>query len=184
MPGLELTVEQDVAAQNQTRHQVHQADLAGVPLGRKHAFSKERPVDGNPVEPTDQPPIQPSLDAVGLAAAMQLPIELLDGPVDPGLAAPGRLGAGRHDLVETLVEGDLEAVRANRAGQARRDVEFTRDNDAAGVGFDEEDPGVVPGLPHGEDPPPVAIDQIVRGEAFHTQALASPLIHFSSQWML
>ena len=75
MLGDELGVEQREAARPQPRDQIDQGDLAGVAVAREHALAEERGAERDAVEAADQLAVAPALDAVGMAAPVQLDIE-------------------------------------------------------------------------------------------------------------
>src|SRR5262249_12241930 len=75
MIGHELGVEQLEAAAAQPRHQMHERHLGGVARAMEHAFAKERAAEAHPVEPTNEALILIDLDAVAMAALVELAIE-------------------------------------------------------------------------------------------------------------
>ena len=62
---------------------MHQRNLAGVTFAAEHAFAEERSADSNTVEPANELAIAPCLDAMNVAAVVQLSIEGDDVVVDP-----------------------------------------------------------------------------------------------------
>src|SRR3546814_2343206 len=69
----------------------------------------------------------PAFHRMGVSALEQLHIGINDHFIDPGFR-PVRLGfrTGSHDLGESLVGGDMEAVRLQRFRQRMGEVEFVR----------------------------------------------------------
>ena len=114
------------------------------------------------VEPAHQPAIQPALDAVGMAAPVQLGIELDDRSVDPALGMAGpRLGAGAHGIGEGGVGAHLEAAGADRAGQPVGQVEAVERQHRAQAGVEPVELGIVAALAHREDADPIGLQQEV-----------------------
>ena len=70
--GDELRVEQDIAAGDQPRHEIDQADLRGVGRPAEHAFAEERRPQADPVEPADDLAVLPRLDGVAVAEFEQI----------------------------------------------------------------------------------------------------------------
>ncbi len=54
------------------RHQARQRHLGGVALAAEHGLAEEHAAEAHPVEPANQLPAAPDLDAVGVAAPVQL----------------------------------------------------------------------------------------------------------------
>ena len=91
--------------------QVHQADLRGVALARKHAFAEEGAAERHAVEPAGEPAVAPGFDRVAVAAPVELDIGFADRRIDPGVAAiVAGFGAAVDDAFEIGVERHLEAV--------------------------------------------------------------------------
>lgn len=145
-----------------------QRHLRGVPLAREHAFSEKGAVQGDAVEAADEALALPAFEAVGEAKLVKLHVQPLDGAVDPGLgAARACFGAGQDHLVEGAVGADLEEIGAHRAGQAAGHVERVQRNDAATLGIDQEDSGVLARVGHREDASGVAVQKVARVEVGH-----------------
>jgi len=92
--GLELAVEQHVAAQLQPGHQMGERDLGGVAFAAEHALAEEGPAQRDAIEPAHKLLPAPALQTMGSAELEQLAVELADGIIDPSLrmSRPG-LGA-------------------------------------------------------------------------------------------
>ena len=192
MPGQELGVEQAPAAPLQPGDQMHEGDFRCVALAAEHAFAEEGATERDTVQAAYQGFVAPAFDAVGLAAGVQLDVEPAYRGVDPAVF-PARAGggAGVEDGVEGGVDPDRDAVSADRALQAGRDVEPVQRDDAALLRLYEEYPRIVAGLAHGEDAGGIAVQQFVGTEATEGPAgaetgvaQASPfwrLAQFSSQ---
>jgi len=169
MVGVELCVEQAKAADDQPSHQVHQRHLRCIGLAREHALAEEGGVDGDAIEAADQFPVLPALDAVRLAAGVELTVQPLDIGVDPSLVAI--VGAVRirrralgHHLGEGRIHPHLEPVLPHRAGEALGHVEGVQREDAAQVRIDQVQLAGLAVLRHGEDPVAVAFDQVFGGQ--------------------
>jgi hypothetical protein len=169
--GHELGVEQHVAAGDQSGDQMNQGHLRGVGAAREHALAEEGGAEGHAVQAADQLPLQPALDAVGVAHLEQLAVEAFDRSVDPGLVAAGPgLRAGGDHLGEGVVEADLEGISPDGPGQPMADMEAVERNDPAPLGVDQEDVLIVARVRHGEDPVGVAVEQILGVERVHVGA--------------
>src|SRR5690606_2850220 len=91
MAGLELRVEQAISAAPEPRHEMHEGDLRVVGLAVEHALAEEGAAERQPVEPADEPAIEPAFDRVDMAESEQFTEDLAYAPVDPGIG-PVRLG--------------------------------------------------------------------------------------------
>jgi hypothetical protein len=166
--GQELRVQQGEAAADQPRRQVDQGDLRGVGLAAEHALAEEGAGERHAVEAAHQPPLAPALDGVRMTLRMEFGVQLLDGVVDPGLAAVQRgLGAKRDDRAEGGVDADLEVVLTHGARQAPGHVEAIERHHAPVLRIDQEDPLVLARVGHGEDPAGVAGQQLPGAEVVH-----------------
>src|SRR3954462_10373795 len=109
--GDELSVEQLEAAGPQTRDQVDEGDLGGVARAVEHALAEEGAAERDAVEPADQRVAVVDLNAMAMAALVELAVEHANAGVDPGTLAPGlRLGAAIQHAVEVAVDHHGEAV--------------------------------------------------------------------------
>src|SRR4029079_6372825 len=107
--------EQPKAALDQPRHEMNQRHLRGVALAAEHALAEKHGTDRHAVKTADQSALDPAFDAMGMAAPVQLAIEIDDRLVDPALGMAGpRLGAGAHGIGEGGVGRDLEAAGGER----------------------------------------------------------------------
>ena len=139
MVGDELGVQQHEAASEQPPHQMHQGDLGGVGTPAEHALAKERAAERNAVKAADQFATGPGLDAMGMAAAVQIHEKILNFVIYPGGPAPrGGRGAGRHDSFESAVDDDLVSLPAHGAAQAAGEVKAVEGQNAALFGIDPE----------------------------------------------
>lgn len=143
MRVVHLGVEEFEAAGTQVGDEVDEADFAGVRAAEfgagEHGFAAEDRADGEAVEPADESRpgvgVQPGLDAVGVAGAVEEVEEGDDGAVEPGLfAARTRGGTLADDAVEGAVGGDLEAARADARGERARDAEAVVEGDEGAAG--------------------------------------------------
>ena len=160
MIGDELGVEQREAAGAQPRHQMHQRHLRGVARAVEHALAEERAAEADAVEPAGQLAVLVGLDAVAMADVVELLVERADARVDPGARPAGlRLGAAVEHAVEVAVDRDAEAVRADGAGEPRRDVEGVQRNDAALLRLDPIKRRVLGAFRHREDAAGVGLEQ-------------------------
>ena len=78
----------------------------------------------------------------------------------PGL----RLGAAVDHAVEIAVDGDLELVRSDGAGEPRRHVEAVERDDPAQVRLDPVERGVLRAVGHREDAAGIGLEQHFRGD--------------------
>src|ERR1700761_8443892 len=102
----------------------------------KHALAKERPAEADAIKAADQRLAIINLDAMAVAALVELAIEIADTDVDPGpAAARHRFGTAIDDCVEIAIGDHLEPVRANGAGKTIRNVKTIERNNAAPFGF-------------------------------------------------
>lgn len=83
--GHELCVEQAEAAADQPGRQVHQRHLGSVASPREHTFAEEGSAQRDAIEAAHQFIAGPALDTMRMAHLVQLEIQLLDRPIDPGL---------------------------------------------------------------------------------------------------
>src|SRR6202008_4919984 len=84
----------------------------------EHALAEEGAAEGDAVESADQRVAVVDLDAVAVAPLVELTIEAVDAPVDPGArAARPRFGAAIEHAVEIAVDGDGELIGPHRAGE-------------------------------------------------------------------
>src|SRR5918993_140151 len=106
-----------------------------------------------------------TFDAVGMAAPVQLAIEVDDRLVDPalGMARP-RFGAGAHGLGEGGIGRNLEAAGADRALQALRQVEAVERQHGAQPRIEPIELGIVAALAHGEDADTIGLQQEVGSD--------------------
>jgi len=72
MFGDELHIQKPVTAFAQQGDQRRQRRLAGIGLAREHAFAEKRAAQADAVKPAGEPALAPGLDAVRLAAPVQL----------------------------------------------------------------------------------------------------------------
>ena len=174
MLGHELAIEQAKAALDQPRHEMDQRHLRGVALAAEHAFAEEGRAHRDAVEAADQPAVDPALDAVGVAAPVQLGVELDDRLVDPALGMAGsRLGAGAHGVGEGGIGAHLEAAGADRALQPLRQVEGVERQHRAQARIEPVELGVVAALAHREDADAVGLQQEV-GRDLHRRISRRP----------
>ena len=171
MFGLELAVQEHIAADDQPGDEVRQRHLAGVPGGREHALAEESTAETDTVETADQNAVLAAFDTVGEASIMELAIKVANRIVDPGVRmARSRIGAGRDHRVEIGVGGDLVGIAADGSGQPLRQMKLARDDHAAALGLDEKYPRIVACFAHGEDAKAITVDQVVGGEASNHRA--------------
>src|SRR5437899_5616437 len=87
--GHELRVEQLETAGPEARDEMHQRDLRGVARAVEHALAEESAAERDAVETADERVAVIDLDAVAMAAVVELAIEHADARVDPGARTPG-----------------------------------------------------------------------------------------------
>ncbi len=156
MIGDELAVEQRVAAAFQPRDEERHRHLGRVRDPAEHALAEEGAPQRDAVQPADQLASDrapaPHLDRMGMTAAVQRAVRLLDLAVDPGFGpTAGGLCARLDDPGEGAIRGDLEAVGPQPFGERARQVELVERQDAALLGFDPEDVGRIAAVGHRED---------------------------------
>src|SRR6185437_5098251 len=104
------------------------------------------------VEPAGQFAVLVGLDAVAMSDVVELLVQRADARVDPGAGPAGlRVGATVEHAVEVAVDRDAESIRADGAGEPRRDVERLQRNDAALFRLDPIKRRVVGVFRHRED---------------------------------
>ena len=114
MVGHELGVEQPIATGPQALDQGDQRDLAGIPLVREHALAEERRAQRHAVQPADQPPVAPALDAVGVAGGAARCRARSDRRSARCAAFRPGLGAGPITAGKSRVDAELEGLPADR----------------------------------------------------------------------
>src|SRR5262249_54323545 len=103
--GDKLGIEQLEAAGPQTRDQMDEGDLGGVARAVEHALAEEGAAERDPVKTPDQRVAVVDLDAVAMAALVELAIEHADAGIDPGALAAGLwLGAAIQHAVEVAID--------------------------------------------------------------------------------
>ena len=79
--------------------------------------------------------------------------------------------------------GDFETIGPDCPRQAARDAQSLQRNNPAVGRIDQEHRLIDPRVGHRENPAPIAVDQIVRGEGGRHGPYPCAAIHRSSQWM-
>src|ERR1044072_2370984 len=99
----------------------------------EHALAGERPARIDAVEPADQVPFLPSLDAVRAAPSVELTVTANHPRLNPcsRLVRALDLGAGAYDAVEGTVDGKGEPRAATLAREAARHVQLLEEEHAA-----------------------------------------------------
>src|SRR5688572_27428717 len=99
--------------------------LGSIPLAAEHRFAEEDPAESKTVEPPDQPPFEPRLDAVCEASPMQLDIRGLHLGCNPGtrVRVP-RCRTCRDHLLERAAHLYDEAPIAQALCKAARAAEL------------------------------------------------------------
>jgi hypothetical protein len=103
---------------------MHEGDLAGIGDPAEHAFAKEGSTERDAVQPADQYPVVPGLDAVCRCAGEERRIKPHDLLVDPCIGALfGRLRTAADDVLESGINTDLKPALPHDATQPVRHVE-------------------------------------------------------------
>src|SRR5687768_13450815 len=115
---------------------MHQRHLGSVAGAMEHALAEEGAGEAHAIKSSDEFILFVYLDAVAMAALVQLAIELADAAVDPGAPA-SRLGsrATRDHRLEIAIERYRETVGAHGAREPARHMETVERNDAALLGL-------------------------------------------------
>ena len=159
----ELRVEELESSRLQPVDEMDEGHLRGVALARKHALPEECGAERHAVEPADELAAAPCFDGVARAEGEQIAIELADAGVDPRFRPFGdSRGARVDDRAEVAIDADLEAAGGGGARQAARDVEIIKGNDAALLGLDPVEAGIVGGFGHREDAHRIRFQQNLR----------------------
>ena len=149
--GDELGVQQPEAAKAQSRDEVHQGHLRGVPRHAEHALAEEHAADRHAVEAADQMAVLAGFHRVGVAELVQFAEQPLDLRVDPGVVATGGgLGAAGDGGGEVLIDRDGEGVRQHGAGEPARQMEAVQRQDAAALRVQPVEAFAATGLRHRE----------------------------------
>gem|GEM_PF-6861625 len=125
--------------------------------------------------------VHPDFDGVGVAFALELAVDFDEtiGNPDPIVFA---LGAGSHDLLESLIESDYEAALLECAGEAFRDVELRKWQDSAPL---RQVPGVNRRIfmAHREDAFAIPFKNLVRIQMFRHANHSHILSVEVSRWL-
>ena len=112
------------------------------------------------VEPANQALIVIDLDRMAVAGVEQSAVDLADARVDPGAGAVALfLRAARDHRLEIAVDPDGVGRRAHGAGEATRHVKAVERDDAAHLGLDPIERGIVGALRHREDAAGIGLEQ-------------------------
>ena len=111
----ELTVEQGEAANAQPRDQGGERDLGRVAPPAEHRLAEEGAAELHAVQAANEGAGGvPALDRMGVAAAVEFKIGVLDPVADPGFRP---VGAAAHHAGEVQVAGDAVPVALDRFRQ-------------------------------------------------------------------
>src|SRR5262249_4477748 len=158
--GHKLSIEQLEAAGPQTRDQVDEGDLGSVARAVEHALAEEGAAERDAVEPTDQQIAVVDLNAVAMAALVELAIEHTDAGIDPGALAAGlRLSAAIQHAVEVAVDHHGKAVRSHRTREPAGQMKTVERNDPAHLGLNPVERRIVRALGHGKDAARIGLEQ-------------------------
>lgn len=125
----ELCVEQHETTRLEPRHQMHQCDLAGVALDRKHALPEKGAAERDAISAADQRLARPDLGAVRVSHVMHICIQSNDAVADPGIGP--RFGAMPHHRFKGAVKRDGMFLLAHRFCEAMRHMKGIERQNAA-----------------------------------------------------
>src|ERR1700722_3378060 len=126
----------------------------------KHALAEERPAEADAVEAADQRLAVINLDAMAVAALVELAIEIANTDVDPGSAAARhRFGAAVDDCVEIAIGDHREPVGTHGAGKTVRNVKTIERYNAAPFGLDPVKCRIVSAFRHRENATGIGLEQ-------------------------
>jgi hypothetical protein len=151
--GDELAVEQLRASTAQRDHQPGKRDLGCIGYTAEHRFAAEHAIETHAVEAADQLAVVPAFERMRLPHRMQLLVARRDAVADPAFTAAvaARGGTGIHDIGESCIAGEREALAPQRAGKRARQVEPVERQDGSLARFDPEYLGIVTMIGHGKD---------------------------------
>src|SRR5918996_1379795 len=131
---------------------MHQRHLGSVAGAMEHALAEEGAGEAHAVKSSDEFLLFVYLDAVAMAALMQLAIELADAAGNPGAAA-SRLGsrATPDHRLKIAIDRYRETVGPHRAREPARHMEPVERDDAALLGLDPIKRVVIRALGHRKD---------------------------------
>lgn len=141
-----LRIDEGISCIAQQADKGGQGDFGGIRLAMEHGFAEKYAAQCDSVESAGQASVFPRFHGVGMAEAVEFFIAGEDAVVDPCFRTRGTLP---HHFGKTGVDADFPSGFSQRAAESVGTVEFLEKKDAAWIGREPQDAGLVG---HGEVP--------------------------------